>query len=167
MPLTETQPASNDFVCQLGMFLVSRKENLMFWNRALITAIATAMICSAAAAKADQILYCTDELSTGFIKKDGGWRITNFTLDRFTLKVEGDFEALIHGGDRFSCVERWAFSGDSPIFCNNDVHKSSSITMDKDSLRYVLTETFGFGFVSSKLDRPDTDSISAGTCETF
>ena len=139
----------------------------MFRNRVLITAIATAIISSAAATKADQILYCTDELSTGFIKKDGGWRITNFTLDRFTLKVEGDFEALIHGGDRFSCFEEWVFSGDSPIVCNNDVHKSSSITIDKDSLRYVRTETFGFGFVSSKLDLPDTDSISAGTCEAF
>ena len=140
----------------------------MFRNRALITAITTAIICSAAAAKADQILYCTDELATGFIKENGGWRITNFTLDRFTLKVEGDFEALIYDGDKYSCVYDWRIVVDEwRIVCNHDIFKSSSITMDKDSLRYVLTNTFGFGFASSKLDRPDTDSIHAGTCETF
>ena len=139
----------------------------MFRNRALITAITTAMICLAAATKADQILYCTDELATGFIKERGGWRTVNVIPERFTLKVEGDFETLIHSGNRYSCLELWMAFGVSRVSCNEDYYGAFSIIMDKNSLRYVRTYPADDGFVSSKENDFATDVTYAGTCETF
>ena len=121
----------------------------------------------AEAAKAEQILYCVTELETGFFKDEGGWRTAKFEKKRFTMKVEGNFEAVTFNDESYSCYDGGEFNGYYPIICNNDLpYSSRGLNIDKYSLRFVYSNASIGGYASSSND-PDTDTMYAGKCETF
>ena len=115
----------------------------------------------------EEVLYCTDELGTGFSKKSGDWKETSFKTGRFTVKILGDFLGLQLDEDKFSCFDGGTFEGYHPIICNSELKYSTySFNFDKNTLRYVRTRISIGGYASTN-PTPDTDGIFAGKCEQF
>lgn len=121
----------------------------------------------AESAKAEQILYCVTELSTGFLKDEGDWRTANFEKIRFAMKVEGNFETVSFNEENYSCFDGGEFNGYYPIICKSDLPFSSrSLNIDKYSLRFVYSDTSLGGYASTD-NEPDTDNMHAGKCNSF
>ena len=115
----------------------------------------------------EEVLYCTDELATGFIKKSGTWKETFFKQKRFTVKILGDFLGLQADEEKFSCYDGGTFGGYHPIICKSELEYSShSFNFDKNTLRYVRTSISIGGYASTN-PTPDTEGIYAGKCEQF
>ena len=120
------------------------------------------------AANAESVLYCFDVLSTGFSKSDGTWETADFEKTRFTVKVIGDWEGLVHQEEEYSCFDGGEFEGFHPIICKNTAPwLSNTFNFDKSSLRYVYSSVSIGGYASSGITDPDTDNLQAGDCETF
>ena len=118
---------------------------------------------------AETVLYCSEEFSTGFIKRETGWDIAKFKPERFTVKVKGDWDAIELSDDYFTCTGKMEYKGFWPIICNStNVYSSYSFNFDKYSLRFVKTMV-SIGGYARPLDsgEPDTDGMMAGTCEKF
>ena len=119
-------------------------------------------------ASADMVLFCVDEIATGFISDSNGWRKGNFKPERFSIKIEGDWDTLVHEGVSFNCNGPIEFKGSFPKVCKStNSTASDSFNIDKYSLRYVRTQISVAGYASRLRDEPDTDQIYAGKCEKF
>ncbi len=118
-------------------------------------------------ASANMVLYCTQEISTGLVFKDGAWKRANFKPERFALKVVGDWQEINKGDDKLSCYHSGEFKGYFPVICRNTKKWiTQTINIDKYSLRFVYTNV-SIGGYASTLSEPDTDEIAAGKCENF
>ena len=117
-------------------------------------------------ARAETVLYCTEELHTGLWKENGTWEVANFELERFSMKVTGDWAALQIGKELFECFGDREFEGGFPIICKNvKPYKNSAINIDKYSLRFVKSHPSLAGYALET--GTDSDNLSAGKCEKF
>ena len=71
---------------------------------------------------AENVLYCKDEIATGFIKENGSWRTGNFQLLRHTIKFNDDYSALDMGGNpqfsKMTCKRPYGDVKPGHIFCS-------------------------------------------------
>lgn len=101
-------------------------------------------------ASADQVLYCVDELATGFFKKDGEYIEGSFKREKRTVKVLGEYTGVILDNTRFNCSESMFIKG---VFgCGPAVlppHSPSlSFRVNSKTLRYVYIISSGEGVLS-------------------
>ena len=124
---------------------------------------------SVQASRADAVFYCVEEIITGFIKDSGGWRLGKFKPKRYMIKIEGDWEALVHGDQRYDCfvsatIDEYKVE---PVMCkHSEPWMTYAFNIDKLSLRFVHTRTSAAGYASDLPD-PDTDVFAGGQCERF
>ena len=111
------------------------------------------------------VLYCSEEISPGFIYESGRWQAANFKERRYTIQVLGDWRAIVHEDENYSCYAT-EFRDFQPTLCKNDKsYDTSTFNIDRKSLRYVYTNALATGYASPLTT--DTDTFSAGTCEKF
>jgi hypothetical protein len=112
-------------------------------------------------AKADEVLYCQSELATGFAEVNGTWRTGNFTKDRYTIKVAGDFEKIVGLFDdyQFECAIPNA-SEPNRVVCKSV--QGMTFVYDKSSKRFLYSVVNTYTFLGA-----DTPAIFAGTCQKF
>ena len=116
------------------------------------------------------VLYCQDELGTGFSKSESSskWHVTEFKLYRSTVKFNDDYSlvTILTEGDRiqFACNQ---FLMDDKVICNNDV--GFSYRYDKLNKRFTFIKAHLMGYIDDPLLSSVHwfDSMFAGTCETF
>ena len=118
------------------------------------------------ASAADQVLYCVDELATGFVKKDGEYIEGSFKRLKRTVKVLGEYTGVVLDKTRFNCSESMFIKG---VFgCSPAVlplpNPDWSFRVNSKTLRYVYIISSGEGVLSGG---EDTDTIVTGTCTKF
>ena len=111
------------------------------------------------AAKAEVVLYCQDELATGFVLRET-WTESNFKHARMTLKFDDAFtEVKWSDGERWDC-EPHAVRDFVRCRAYNDI-----FLFNKKTLRYLTTNLSGMGWLRDV--EGWTESIHAGTCTKF
>ena len=135
-------------------------------RKLIATLCLTITMLLGAPAQAETVLYCQTELATGFIKKEGTWRVTNFALDRFTVKFNNDYSKL-YGLDKrrpYICAPAYKHVPNA-LACLSGYSNGQSFIFNKETKRFVFSEPRPTGGYAS--DRSDTDTIMAGTCKNF
>ena len=117
-------------------------------------------------ANSQTVLYCSAELATGILKKDGKWKTGAFQLGRWTAKFNSEWTGLTLKGKssyNFACRERWPRMSDLnySIICENTDY---IFHYDKKNMTFLYSSTSPFTY--SK-DYSDTSTLSAGKCEKF
>ncbi len=117
--------------------------------------------------KADTVMYCQSEMSTGVIKKNGLWKTTNFNKARYTVKFNYDYSQLegITSSVPWNCQVPYDWYPDQ-IFCVNTYGSHQTFIYSKKTKRFLLTMVSSGGYVRNPTD-PDTESLTVGTCKTF
>ena len=110
------------------------------------------------------IYYCTEDDRVGF-KKDNNNQVTEFQLQKFTIKIdiknktvstEEDNETVYYGSSANSeCITYF----ESEIYCINDL--GDAFTFNKNTNNFKIASMIN---TDSDLDDP---SISQGTCSKF
>lgn len=115
-------------------------------------------------AKAEIVLYCQSELATGFIKKNGSWKESNFALSRWTVKFSDDYKelsGLYSVGPPSKCSVPFSRKPNL-VAC---VDAGGMFQFHKETMRFLFMRRTS-GYVSNLPD-PDTDVLYAGTCQNF
>ena len=110
-------------------------------------------------AKANEVLYCQSDLATGMAKKNGKWITGDLELERFTVKVLNDFEAVMFRDKLFAC--RVPFSRyPKELVCHNE--DGPTFVYDQSSKRFLYSQVNTLTYLDT-----DTPFLAAGTCEKF
>jgi len=119
---------------------------------------------------AEEVLYCTSELATGFYREDGVWKQGKFVGKRFTVKFENEYSKL-NGLDEdhvWNC--RRPFKHDvisTAVTCQSSNYRSSDVFIySPKTMRFLLFVSSIAGYIGKWVDA-DTDSLYAGTCQNF
>lgn len=149
-------------------------------NRSVLIILTTiGYAACVSSAYADNVLYCSEEIATGFKSTDGRWKTSDYVKERYTLKFNDDFSKLEKGLDIFEC--RAAYSANfepNLITCFHSAQYGSAedrtvypfgglpkfFYFDKSTLKFVFADVSTDGFVR---DGRDSDNLNAGKCETF
>lgn len=110
---------------------------------------------------AEEILYCSSELSTGIAKKNDKWITGNFNDARFTVKVNNNFESIIIGTDKYDCYLPYPSTAPENIICNERTGYSFRYSTKTKRFMRIVSSTSGY------ISGNDTSNIEAGKCETF
>lgn len=119
--------------------------------------------------KAETVLYCQDELATGFLN-EGSWNDYKFRKLRYTIKFKNDYSILegLKPNSPFSCIT--AYDGLLPdmsntFICMSDYSNGTTFIFDKSTGRYVyFAPNVAGGYTKNG---NDTTNMYAGTCEKF
>jgi hypothetical protein len=115
---------------------------------------------------AETVIYCQSELATGFVKKNDSWVVSNFVLERWTLKFSDDYSKL-YGLDKsrpFICAPAYTSMPNS-LACLSGYSNGESFIFNKEEYRFIFTIPSAAGGYSK--DHKDTDIMYAGTCNKF
>ena len=138
-------------------------------KKSIILFLALVALAQPAWTAEETVLYCADEMVTGFYKdkEDGQWEETSFHPERFSIQVKGDWESLrVH---------------DTPLECHTfdsqpgvTVHCKATykwlswgFQIHPASGRYVFAKMSRYGLASLPQEHHGTDSLQAGKCERF
>ena len=89
-------------------------------------------------AKADTVLFCTTELRTGFLKKDGNWSIVQFVPDRYTVKFNRDFSQLSGLNKNLDYTCDWAYKDVTykSVVCFSGFHSGEVFIYNIETKRF-------------------------------
>ena len=112
----------------------------------------------------DIVLYCQDEVSTGFIKKNQSWKQSAFIVKRYTIKFNDDYSSLSLDEVNVNLPCEYAFGIDdfNTLVCSSD--DGMNFIYDFVKKRYVFNKSSIFGYIK---EGPDSDYMSIGTCQNF
>ena len=113
---------------------------------------------------AENVLYCQDELHTGFSNENGVWKETTFKKLRHTIKFNDDYTFLEGVSYRpMSCSKPFDHKSDY-IACVNSLGSHETFSYNTLTKRFLYSNISSGGYAANGAD---TESLSAGTCETF
>ena len=113
----------------------------------------------------DVVLYCQEELNTGFISKNQKWSITKFNLLRHTIKFSNNYDELIGFTEQnWNCLDSYDNKDFNSVVCIAPYQNGKSFTYDKNTKRFILVKGTTDGYIDQS---SDTNSMSAGTCKKF
>ena len=131
----------------------------------LLFCILTFGILIAIPTKAEIVLYCQDELATGFFKEGGEWRSGNFKPSRYTVKFNDEYsraEGL--SATPMECTISYPTQVPEVVFCVHVWGSHEVFVYNKKNKKF----TFYTGGVASFITNgDDTLLLEAGTCESF
>jgi hypothetical protein len=123
---------------------------------------------------AEEVYYCSDNTRgvTGFSKKDGQYKQTNFYAEKFKMKLQDDGNIAIHeDGDKYSFTYLCStpFQGGPGNLkhknnksCVHEYHNGKHFNFNQDNGKYVLVYGSGYVFYDS-----DDVITHIGTCTKF
>ena len=117
---------------------------------------------------AETVMYCSTELATGFVQKNGSWREINFVGKRYTIKFNDDLTRLdgLLDSSSFNCVVPYGEANYDAVYCTSEFNNGNSFLLNTKTNRFVYVATSPFGYVRELKDS-DTDTMAAGTCTKF
>jgi hypothetical protein len=134
----------------------------LYKKRILLT---LALLLCAPIAKAELVLYCQDELATGFAEVDGSWKETSFKPYRWTIRFNDTFTQLNLNDRRWTC-ETYAFVDQSRCW-SKGLGEGHIFMIHRETLRYQYLLLSPRGWLRSSDVGGRTESMYVGTCETF
>ena len=105
----------------------------------------------------EEILYCIETAKVGFHSKDNFSKMTEFKVDKHTIKIDFQNKSL-----ELQSVPFWNCDIPSPgdqMYCTLDGY---SFFIDIETHKFTYAK--GFGYVASN---NDSVNIAYGTCEKF
>ena len=139
--------------------------------------IATFIIVPITNVVADKVMYCSEEISTGFIEDEGAYRDGTFQLDRYAIKVTDDYDEITIDDLIFDCRPSFDSNFDPHrITCFHDAAISEEgnridygglpqlFFYNSETNRFIYVNVSTHGYTNNG---PDTESMSAGICEDF
>ena len=125
-------------------------------------------------AKAEEVFYCTSELATGYVFKNGSWQTSDFELERWTLKFNAD-DTQVEGlaSNPMNCTAPYSVLDLSHLlFCVNDQHSHQVLIFNKKTKDFEFSGISGFSYAGTDQDTAeeygiDTSALYAGSCEAF
>ena len=103
---------------------------------------------------AEIVLYCNGEMATGFIKKNGVWRTTNFELKRYTIKFSDDYSEVkgLLKGIAFQCKNAYKSEASNTVLCRNNIlGNGDSFTYNINTKRFIYFEDAVSGFINNRI----------------
>ena len=143
-------------------------EGVNEMNRILFLCVVVMGVSFSFNLKAETVFYCESKLGTGFIKKGGKWRTSDFILDRYTIRFNNDY-SLLYGLDErrpYICSSAYANIPDA-LACLSGYSNGESFLFNKRTKRFVFSSPSLGGGYDSNLTNPDTDTLKAGKCKNF
>lgn len=111
---------------------------------------------------AEEVMYCVEDVVTGFTSNNGQLESVDFKPARFTVKVLRDFESVIIDDFTFQCSSPFPTTARSAYkLCNH--YGGDSFRFITTNRKFIFIKSSSFGYLFGN----DDDGISAGTCETF
>ena len=117
--------------------------------------------------KAETVMYCSTELSTGLIKKDGRWREVSFNPNRYTIKIDDNYASVsgLSPGETLTCTKP-QIGTKNMLTCISELNSGYIFGLNLKTGRFFYSTASIHGYISG-LAAPDTDSLEAGTCTKF
>ena len=112
---------------------------------------------------AEEVLYCSSELSTGFIESKSERVITSFKPDRFSVKINEQFNSIVLDGESYDCFTPYLNTARKNFHICNE-KGGFSFRYSTETKKFVFIQSSSFGYIYSN---KDSDSITIGTCEKF
>lgn len=141
------------------MLHVFFKQRRFYMRKLLITIL---LFLSSNNLFAEEVLYCSSELSTGFIKENSERVKTSFKPDRFSVKVNEQFNTIVIDDEKYDCLIPYPTTRNNFYICNQ--HNGFSFRYSTKTKKFVFIRSSSFGYIYSN---NDTDSITIGKCEKF
>ena len=114
----------------------------------------------------EKVLFCNDELATGFRYKNGNYAMQKFTLQRYTIKFNDDYSVLSGLDDKdWKCFNSYFTSEYNSIACESPWQNGASFSFHKPSKRYLYFYSGTDGYIDPSTQGDDL--ISVGTCIDF
>ena len=118
-------------------------------------------------AKAETVLYCQDELTTGIAEKDGLWITGDFELEHHTVIFNDDFTRAEGLTLRpMECKTPLAEQYPDLVNCISSYGSYETFNYDKKLRRYTFSAVSNFGYVLGGTPSV-TETLHAGTCTSF
>ena len=117
--------------------------------------------------KAETVMYCSTELSTGLIKRDGRWEKVSFKPNRYTIKFDENYASVtgLSPGETFTCT-KLKIGPKNMLTCASELKYGYTFGINLKTGRFFYNTASIYGYISD-LEPPDTDSLEAGTCTKF
>lgn len=114
----------------------------------------------------EKVLYCVDELGTGFHQTDDGYKSAGFKPERFTAKLNGYTQVELSNTDHpYQCFLVGFVGEGNPMVCKSQRGSiTDSFTLDIESYRYSRT---ALSYGAFPTNAGDTEIIYIGRCEEF
>jgi hypothetical protein len=113
----------------------------------------------------DIVLYCQEELKTGFISNNQKWSIVKFDLERHTIKFSNNYSELMgFTHQNWNCLDSYDTKEYNSIVCIAPYQNGKSFAYDKNTKRFILVGGTTDGYIDKS---SDTNAMSAGTCKEF
>jgi len=115
---------------------------------------------------AEEVYYCSDNTNgaTGFNKKDGQYKQTNFYESKFKMKLQDDGNIVIIEDDGYKNLYLCSILGgdNERKSCVHQYTNGSLFNFNQDNGRYIMFEGFGYVFGTK-----DSVMTRIGTCTKF
>ena len=116
--------------------------------------------------KAETVLYCKEELSTGFIKENGVWVERRFKNNRYTLKFNEQFSKLLGLSETpLECVWAYDTKNYDSLVCKSKFADGNFFNYNTKTKKFIYSQSTIWGYISDQFD--DTNTISVGSCQNF
>jgi hypothetical protein len=112
---------------------------------------------------AEEVLYCSSELSTGFIKENGDRVKASFEPERFSVKINDQFNTIVIDDENYVCSIPYPTTARKNFHICNE-YSGFSFRYSTETKTFVFIRSSSFGYIYSN---KDSDSITIGTCEKF
>ena len=117
---------------------------------------------------AEEVLYCSSELETGFYNESGSWQSSaNLKPERFSVKVTENFASIQIGEQVHNCSV--FFIGDTRAYiCNHKfagMDTGISFRYHPQTKRYIRIYSSIKGYLNNETNLGEV--FSAGECEKF
>ena len=117
----------------------------------------------------EKVLYCSDNLATGFFKENGHWSSGDFTLKKWTIKFNQDYSLLsgLKGGRDWNCFNSYGNTDYNSIACVSAWENGGAFSYHKKNKRYLYISSITDGYIDTYVEPQGTDILRAGSCVDF
>ena len=113
---------------------------------------------------AEEVLYCSSDIATGFIKSNENWKTIEFNNKRFVVKVNENFNSVEIDDFKYICNP--SMVTDKFISCEDEYHIGFSFRYSTETNRFTKIYNSIHGHMSWNNGK-DTDVMFGCKCEKF
>lgn len=113
---------------------------------------------------AEEVLYCSSELATGFVREDGNWIERDFNPSIFAIEVGDNFEYFTIEGRKFNCHTPYDDYKELLVCERNMWANGLSFRYSIKTKRFIYIRSSVSGYIENK-EITDMEIMYAGKCE--
>ena len=127
------------------------------------TILIALLMTLATQAGAEKVLYCFDDLGTGFYNEDSRWKSSNFNLERHIARFNNDHSELKFNEANYQCVVPWENNNNQRV-CTHEYDMGWTVIYGIETQKFIRIQCSAASYTN---DETDTCSVYIGKCESF